>query len=408
MGSTALADCLRPGDRVVVGQACAEPIGLVAELLAHAPHLGSLDVFCGYSLNPAWEGELPPALRVTSYCGLGTLGTPVAAGRVRLVPSSLSQISALIRSRKLAADVVLLQVSPADADGYHSLGCTIDYVWDAVQVARVVLVEVNAAMPVTRNPARLHASRVVVARESDTPLPQSTPETPSELQRQLARHVAALVPDGASLQLGIGALAGAIAGELRTRRGLRLRSGMVGDWVLDLADAGALDTQTPDACLASLAVGSRPLYQSLSPGGLLGFAPPSALMAPVRGSPLMAINSAIEVDLAGQVNAEWVGTRYVGAVGGQTDYFRAARASDGGLAILALTSLTAHGASRIVAQSARVTSAQSDIDVIVTEHGVADIRATTLDERGALIAALAAPRHRGSLRRELHCDAVET
>ncbi len=399
MASFVLAECLRPGDRVLVGQACGEPLGLVADLLAQATRLGNLDVFCGYSLNPAWEEPLPDALRVTTYCGLGTMGKLLARQGARLVPSSLSQLSAQIRSRKHAVDVVLLQVAPADEEGYHSLGCAVDYAWDAVQVARQVVVEVNLNMPATRGAPRLHCSKVLVARQSDAPLLESLVEEPSALQRQLARNVATLIPDDATLQLGIGSLASAIAGELQSRRGLKVRSGMVGDWFLSLVASGAIDTVTPNACMGSLAVGSLRLYKTLLGESLLGFAQPAQLAQPVAASPLMAINSAIEVDLAGQVNAEWLGERYVGTVGGQTDYFRAARASAGGLAILALTSSTARGTSRIVPHCNRVTSTYCDVDVIVTEHGVADIRATTLQERSELIAAIAAPDHRGLLLR---------
>lgn len=397
MTNSVLADCLRPGDRVMVGQATAEPVGLVADLFELAPRFGRLDVFCGLSLNPAWEAPVPDALRVTTYCGAGTMRRLIAGERARLVPSSLSQLSAQIASRKLPVDVVLLQVSPADADGYHSLGCTLDYVWDAVQAARVVVVEVNANMPVTRSSGRLHRSRVVAARESDAALLESPVEEPGEVQRQVARHVARLVPDGATVQLGIGGLAVAVAGALRERRGLKIRSGMVGDWYLDLLESGAIDTATPDSCLASLAAGSRRLYESLPGGNLLGFALPARLVVPVPGSPLMAINSAVEVDLRGQVNAEFMGDRYVGVVGGQTDYFRAARASAGGLAILALPATTGRGASRIVPRCAHVTSPQSDVDVIVTEHGAADIRGTTLDERRVAIANIADPRERDAL-----------
>lgn len=398
MASSLLSDCLRPGDHIVVGQAAGEPVGLVAELFELAPRLGAVDVFCGLSLNPAWEGNVPDAVRVTTYCGLGTMRKLVARERARVVPASLSQLSSFIASRRPPVDVVLLQVSPADADGYHSLGCTLDYVWDAAQAARVVVVEVNPNMPVTRSSGRLHGSRVVVARVSDAPLLESTAEEPGEVQRQVARQVANLVPDGATIQLGIGGLAVAVAGALKDRRGLKVRSGMVGDWILDLADSGAIDSATPDACLTSLAVGSRRLYGSLSGEGLLGFAPPAQLAVPIPGSPLMAINSAIEVDLDGQVNAEFLGERYVGAVGGQTDYFRATRRSPGGLAILALPSTTGRDAkSRIIPRCTYVTSPQSDVDVIVTEHGAADLRATTLKERRAMIANIADPRARGEL-----------
>ncbi len=402
---SALSECLRPGDHIVVGQAVGEPVGLIAELFALAPRLETVDVFCGLSLNPAWEENVPEALRVTTYLGLGTVRKLVACERARVVPTSLSQLSSLIASRRLPVDVVLLQVSPADADGYHSLSCTLDYVWDAAQVARVVLVEVNSKLPMTRSShgkGRLHTSRVVVARESDAPLLESPAEEPDEVQQAVARQVAKLVPDGATVQLGIGGLAVAVAGALKDRRGLKIRSGMVGDWFLDLVDSGAIDTAAPDTCLASLAVGSRRLYESLSRDGILGFALPAQLGVPIPGSPFMAINSAIEVDLGGQVNAEFVGERYVGTVGGQTDYFRAARRSAGGLAILALPSTTAatrgrEAQSRIVSRCVYVTSAQSDVDVIVTEHGAADIRATTLKERNALIANIAEPRERGAL-----------
>ncbi|MFD0666290.1 acetyl-CoA hydrolase/transferase family protein [Ramlibacter sp. MAHUQ-53] len=398
MACPPLADCLRPGDRLLVGQALGEPVGLVAQLFELAPRLGTLDVFCGFSLNPAWEKEVPESLHVSTYCGLGAVRKLVARGRARVVPASLSQLSGLIASRKLAADVVLLQVSPADAQGYHSLGCTQDYAWEAARSARAVVVEVNARLPRTRGAGRLHRSQVVVARECDEPLLESPAEPPGEVQRQMGRHVARWVPDGATVQLGIGSLAAAVAEALRDRRGLKLRSGMLGDWFLGLLDAGAIDTATPDACLASLAVGTRALYDTLSPDGVLGFASPSQLVAPVPGSPLMAINSAIEVDLCGQVNAEFLGARYVGAVGGQTDYFRAARRSEGGLAILALPSTTGRDdTSRIVARCGWVTSAQSDVDLVVTEHGVADLRATTLEERRALIAGVAHPAARERL-----------
>jgi acyl-CoA hydrolase len=296
----------------------------------------------------------------------------------------------------------MLQVSPADSKGYCSLGCAVDYLWDAVQAARVVVVEINHSMPATRCAQRLHQSQVVVAAETDRPLPESPAEAPSEVQMRVAAQVARLVPDGATIQLGIGGLAVAVAQALRGHRGLKVRSGMIGDWFPALVDAGAIDTVTPDACLGSLAVGSGALYASMTANGVLGFAPPSQLVNPIAGSPLMAINSGIEVDLYGQVNAEFLGQRYVGAVGGQGDYFRAARRSAGGLAILALPATSGRAAtSRIVPKLERayVTSVQSDVDVIVTENGAADIRATDFTERRMLIAGIADASVRDALER---------
>ena len=403
MNRSVLAHHLRRGDHVVVGQTTGEPPGLVDELFALAPGLGQVNVFCGYSLNPAWGAPINAALRVTTYCGLGSVRHIVGRGAARVIPAQMSQLTSYFKSGMLKADVVLLQVSPADAEGYHSLGCALDYVWSAAQAARVVLVEVNPNVPRTRSACRLHCSRVVVARESDLPLLEVPNEAPDERQLIIGRNVARLVPDGAIIQLGIGGMAAAVARALSQHRGLRVRSGMVGDWLPELVASGAIDTTDPEACMASLAVGTRSLYEVAGPGSMLSFAAPAQLVAPrgqAAGAPFMAINSAIEVDLCGQANAEFVGTRYVGAVSGQPDYFRAARRSPGGLAIIALpATVGAASKSRVVARiaGAYVTAAQSDVDVIVTEYGVADIRATTLAERRRLITALAEPQFQGAL-----------
>ena len=403
MTPSVLAQHLRPGDHVVVGQVTGEPPGLVGEMIAVAAGLGQLNVFCGYSLNPAWGGSIAPALRVTTYCGLGTVGHLVGRGAARVIPAQLSQLASYFESGVLKADVVLLQVSPADPEGYHSLGCVVDYVWSATQAARVVLVEINPNVPRTRSAFRLHGSRVVVAGESDLPLAELPNRVPDELELTIGRNVARVVPDGAIIQLGIGTMAAAVARALSRHRGLRVRSGMVGDWLPELVACGAIDTTDPEACMASLAVGSRSLYDFAGPGSVLGFTLPAQLVAPgaqMAGTPYMSINSAIEVDLCGQANTEFNGTRYVGAVGGLSDYFRAARRSAGGLAIIALPSTVgAASKSRVVARmaGAYVTAAQSDVDVVVTEHGVADIRATTLAERRRLITALAEPRFRAAL-----------
>lgn len=402
MNQSVLARHLRRGDHVVVGQATGEPPGLVGELFALAAGLGQVNVFCGFSLNPAWGIPLDAALAVTTYCGMGSIRHVVARAAARVIPAQLSQLSSYFDSGVLKADVVLLQVSPADAAGYHSLGCAVDYVWNAAQAARVVLVEINPNVPVTRSACRLHRSRVVVARESDLPLFELLAKAPDARQLSVGRNVARLVPDGAVIQLGIGSMAAAVARGLAQHRGLRVRSGMVGDWLPELVASGALALTDAQACLASLAVGTRSLYDCAA-DGVLGFALPAQLVAPdgqAAAAPFMAINSALEVDLYGQANAELAGIRYVGAVGGQSDYFRAARRSTGGLAILALPSAVgAATRSRVVARidSAYVTAAQSDVDIIVTEHGVADIRATTLAERRRLITALAEPRFRAAL-----------
>jgi acyl-CoA hydrolase len=400
MPTTILAEHLRPGDHIVIGQATGEPAGLVAELFALASRSVSFSVFCGFSLNPVWKGEVPDSLHISTYCGLGSMGSLVARSRARVIPFSMSQLSAALLSKAMPVDVVLLQVSTADEAGYHSLGPAVDYVWEAAQVARVVIVEVNKSVPVTRSARRLHKSQVVVGLASDVPLPEMPSEAIGEVQMRVAREVAKLVPDGATIQLGIGKLADAVALALKDRRGLRIRCGMVGNWFSELVAAGAVDIDTRDACLASLAVGDQNFYRSLSRDGLLGFALPAQLVEPIAGSSLMAINSGIEVDLRGQVNAEFLGERYVGAASGQPDYFRATRRWPGGLSILALPASNERGTvSRIVSRIASnyVTSTQYDVDVIVTEHGTADIRATDFETRKIRILNIADPSVRDAL-----------
>jgi acyl-CoA hydrolase len=397
-----LSAYLRPGDTIVVGQATAEPQGLVRDLFELAPRLGHLRAFCGFSLNGAWGAAPAGQLAVSSYCGQGSMRGLAARNALSIVPCHYSQLPELFRSNRLPADVVLLQVSPAGPDGYHSLGCSYDYVLDAAAAARAVLVEVNENMPYTRSPHRLHRDQVVQLRHTAEPLPELPGRPPSDSESALARHVAALIPDGATIQLGIGTVAVAVAHALRGHRGLRLRTGMVGDWLLDLLDSGAVNGDDPGACTTTLAAGSAALYAAATRAGV-SFVTAGELTEPAAlaaCSPFVAVNSALEVDLRGQANAETVADRYVGAVGGQLDFFRAAHQQSTGLAIVALTATAERGArSRIVAriESGTVTSPQSDVDIVVTENGAADIRGTSLADREKLLIALADERRRQAL-----------
>jgi len=184
---------LRPGDRIVVGQATGEPIALVAKLIEAAEGIGGLKVSCGYSLNPAWKIERPDALYITTYCGSGTMVPTVARFRARVIPCAMSQLSAALVSRKTPVDVVLLQVSQADADGFHSLGPAVDYVREAAQLARVVFAEVSDLVPATRCTCRLHQSEVVVGLRRDAPLPEVPREPMGDVQLRVACEVAKLM-----------------------------------------------------------------------------------------------------------------------------------------------------------------------------------------------------------------------
>lgn len=389
-GAAALADLdlagyLRPGDSVLIGQAAAEPPLLVASFIDAAHAIGGLTAFCGYTLSDAWRAVSPGRPHIRAYVAHGSLRELAANGLVEIVPWHYSRVEEFI-----AADVVLLQVAPADADGYYNLGATVDYAAAAAMTARAVLVEVNSNMPRANCARRLHESQVTASVTSSLPLPDSPARRPTAAELTVAANVAAFVPSGATIQLGVGALADAIARELRGRSGLRVRSGLVGDWLVDLDDAGALA-----GCVTGMALGTERLYRFLAESGQVRMAPVSEQLAPAaiaECDPYIAMNSAVEVDLLGQVNAEVAGDRYVGALGGQAGYLRAARFARSGLAIVALA-----GRRIVPVVTGPVTTPQSDVDLVVTEFGAADLRGTSYRERAQRLIAVADPRHRPGL-----------
>jgi acyl-CoA hydrolase len=396
-----IAQHLRPGDTVLIGQATAEPPTLVEKLIAAAPRVGGLTALCGYTLSDAWAGVSAGQPHVKAYVAHGPLRQLSAKGLVEVIPWHYGRVEEYIEGGHVRVDAVLLQVAPADADGYYSLGAAVDYAAIAAERARVVLVEVNPNMPRTRSSRRLHRSQVAASVTSSRPLPDSPARPPTAAELAVARNVAAFVPSGATIQLGVGALADAIARELRERRDLRVRSGLVGDWLVDLDEAGALVDQ-PGSCVTGMALGTERLYKFLECSPKVRMAPVSEQLAPAAMAacdPYVAVNSAVEVDLQGQGNAEVAGDRYVGAVGGQPGFFRAARLARSGLAVLALAATNADGTkSRIVpSTSGPVTTPQSDVDLVITEYGSADLRGTSYRERAGHLIEIAAPQHRAAL-----------
>jgi acyl-CoA hydrolase len=387
-----IARYLRSGDTVLIGQAAAEPPGLVTKFIEAAHSTGGLTAFCGYTLSDAWQAVSPGQPHIRAYVAHGSLRQLAAKGLVEIVPWHYGRVEEFI-----AADVVLLQVAPADGDGFYNLGATVDYAAVAASRARVVLVEVNPNMPRTNSVRRLHQSQVTASVDSSLPLPGSTGRSASPAEVAVAANVAKFVPSGATIQLGVGALAEAIARELHGRSGLRVRSGLVGDWLVDLDSAGALAS-----CVTGMALGTERLYTFLSDSGKVVMAPVSEQLDPAaiaECDPYVAMNSAIEVDIIGQVNAEVAGDRYVGALGGQAGFFRAARLARSGLAIVALAATSADGTvSRIVpAVTGPVTTPQGDVDLVITEFGAADLRGASYRERAERLIAVAAPRHRAAL-----------
>ncbi|MGM7648770.1 acetyl-CoA hydrolase/transferase family protein [Nocardia sp. JW2] len=399
-----MAEFLRPGDTVVVGQAAAEPRELVAHLIEATQDIDGVTAVVGYALTDAWAKVTPEHPKVLTYSAHGPMRRLAREGLLEILPCHYSQLGHLVTTGPLKADVVLVQLSPADADGYHSFGTSLDYVAQAAQSSPVIIAEINENMPFTRASLRLHSSRITASITTDRPLAGTPAREPTSTDHAVARKVASVIPDGASVQLGIGAMASAIAAALRGHRGLRVRSGLVGNWLLDLRAAGALDT-AEGSCVAGMALGDAQLYAFVQDARAIEFMPITDLVsaaAVARCDPYVAVNSALEVDLLGQVNSEMINGAYIGAVGSQVDTFRATRAAKSGLAVVAVPARNPAGTSQIVGSlSGPVTSPQSDVDLVITEYGIADIRGTSLRERAERLIAVAAPEHRDALRTRL-------
>jgi acetyl-CoA hydrolase len=401
-----LARFVRPGDTVVVGQASAEPLTLVEALVAQADRLGAITVFIGADWSETFVPDRAPGFRYVSYGALGTNARLARAGRLDVVPCHYSQLPWLFESGTWRADVVLIGLSPA-ADGTMTLGPSHGYALAAARRARTVIAEVNERMPWICGgelPADLRIDAVV---RTSRPLPRYPAAKIGEVERKVAANVAALVPDGATLQLGVGTLPDAVLEALAGRRDLGLHSGMLTSAVLPLLESGAVtNARKPidvGVTVAGLLIGDETLYSYVHRNPRLRLAGPeythsAAVLARLPG--FLSINSAVEVDLFGRVNAEVAGGHYLGGVGGAMDFIRGAAAAPGGRAIVAAPSVSRDGkASRIVASCATVTTPASEADVVVTEWGVASLRGMDYAERARRMVAIAHPDHREALAR---------
>jgi acyl-CoA hydrolase len=394
---------LPPGAGVWWGQAGAEPQPLVHALLDQLPDLGSRRAFCGLSWDRRLTRELPEQLSILSYGGLGELRALSRTGRLEVLPCHYAALPRMFAEGFLPTDVGFVQVSPPDAAGTCSLGIGVDYAADAIPHTQVLIAEVNQQMPVTTGSPRLPIDRFAAVVHTDRPLTQAPERAPDEVELAIARHVAALVEDGDTVQLGVGSLPAAVLDALSGHTDLGVHTGMITDGVLRLAEKGVITGARKEAdaglIVTGSALGTAELYSGLDRMPVR-FRPASYTHSPATLSQFrsfVAINSAIEVDLSGQIGAEMRRGAYVGAVGGQVDFSRAA-ALTGARSIIALRS-TSRGESTINARiiSGVVTTSRSDVDFVVTEHGIAQLRGRNLSERARALIAVAAPEHREAL-----------
>lgn len=406
---------VRSGDRVFVHGVAATPHALLDALVARAPELADVEMTHLHTEGaaPYAAPEMAAHFRTNALFVGANVRHAIAEGRGDYLPVFLSEVPRLFRRGILPLDVALVQVSPPDRHGYCSLGVSVDVARAAVQSARYVVAQVNPQMPRTHGDGLIHVDQLDAMVRVDVPLPEVHAATPTPDEAAIGRHVAGLVEDGATLQMGIGAIPNAVLAALDGHRRLGIHTEMFSDGLIPLVEAGVVTNEAkrvhPGKIVSGFVMGTRRLYDFIDDNPAVAMLDIAYVndTAVIRRNPrVTAINSAIEVDLTGQVCADSIGTFQVSGVGGQMDFIRGASLSEGGKPILALPSATSRGASRIVPflnEGAGVVTTRAHVHYVVTEYGVADLYGRNLRQRALALIDIAHPDHRAAL----HAAAAE-
>jgi len=400
---------IRSGDHVFIGSGCAEPQNLV-RAFADDEHIveGEILHILTLGVAPYADPRFPGRFRHNALFIGPNVRDAVHAGLADYTPVFLSEIPRLFRSGRLRVDVALIQVSPPDRAGYASLGISVDVVKSAVEIADVVLAEVNPAMPRTHGDSFVHVRDLDAMVPSDTPLLELPRIEPDAVAQEIARSVARLVPDGATLQMGIGEIPQALTPFLESKHDLGIHTEMLTDGIVDLIEAGVVTGRRKSVhrgkVVTSFCMGSRRLYDYVDDNPSFEFLGVDWVNDPLviaRNDDMIAINSALQVDLTGQVCADSIGHKFFSGIGGQADFIRGASRSRGGKPIIAMRSTAQQGTvSRIVPvlnEGAGIVTTRGDVHYVVTEYGVANLYGRTVRERALALMSIAHPDFRSEL-----------
>jgi acyl-CoA hydrolase len=412
MSALEAVSTIKSGDRVFVHGVAAAPHILLDALVGRSSELRDVEIVHLHTEGraPYADPQYADSFRVNAFFVGSNVRDAVNRGDGDYIPVFLSEIPALFRKGVLPLDVALVHVSPPDSHGFCSLGVSVDIARAAVDCAKVVVAQVNPRMPRTIGDALLHINDIHAIVDVDIPLPQVNPPQLSDTDRAIGRHIAELIENGATLQMGIGSIPNAVLASLHSHKDLGVHTEMFSDGLIDLVDKGIVNgrkkVKHPGKIVAGFVMGTQRLYDFVhdNPQVLMldiGYVNDSAVIR--RNPKVTAINSAIEVDLTGQVCADSIGTRLYSGVGGQMDFIRGASLSEGGKPIIALPSQTARGESKIVPflkQGAGVVTTRAHVHYIVTEYGVANLYGRNLKQRAKALVEISHPDHREHLERE--------
>lgn len=405
---------IQSGHRVFLTGNCSVPQIAVGALVDRAMDLENVELCLVLTFGKAdyADPKLVGHLRINTLFISDNQRTAVHEGRGDFTPCFLSEVPLLFKHGHLPLDAALIHVSPPDEHGFCSLGVEVGVTKTAAQSARMVIAEVNPKMPRTLGNSFIHVSKIHHIIEVDYDLPSVHMAATSDLALQIARHVAALIPDGATLQTGIGAIPDAVIGQLTDRKHLGVHTELFSDGIIDLVERGVIDGEMkslhPGKIIAGFMIGSKRLYEFVHDNPIIEMHPTEYVNDPfivAQNDRMVAINSAIEVDLTGQVCADSIGPKIYSGVGGQVDMIYGASRSKGGLPIIALPS-TAHvkgeAVSKIVPllkHGAGVVTTRNHVHYVATEYGVAHLYGKSLRQRARALIDVAAPEFRAELER---------
>ncbi|UZH54112.1 acetyl-CoA hydrolase/transferase family protein [Salinimicrobium tongyeongense] len=405
---------VKSGNRIFFQGAAMTPNILIDALVDRYKELKNVEIFHIHTEGPAKYTQPPyrEAFSLNSCFAAGNVRDAVNSEYGAYIPIFLSEIHILFRKNILPLDVAFIQVSPPDKHGFCSLGLSVDITLPAIQTAKTVIAQINPQVPRTHGDGIIHVSQITAAVEANLPLHSHLPVEASEIEKQIGKNVAELIEDGATLQMGIGAIPNVVLSNLMNHKRLGIHTEMFSDGVLPLIEKGIITGEEKEVktgkIVTCFALGSPKLYDFIDDNPMIHFKEAAYTndTAIIRRNPkVTAINSAIEIDLTGQVCADTIGTYQYSGVGGQMDFIRGASLSKDGKAIIAMPSTTAKGISKIVPslrEGAGVTTTRAHVHYIATEYGVVNLYGKNLKQRAKALISIAHPNHRAALEEEAH------
>lgn len=408
---------MKSGDTIVVQGSTSIPMVLLRALTARANELRNVKIISGFGVHPEdapyAKRELIDSFRALNIFVSNNMRRAMREGVADTIPCFLGEVPSLFRSGLVPVDVAFLNVSEPDEEGYCSFGISADIAFSGSECAKTIIAQVNKYMPRTFGDPVIHVSRITAMCRGDEPLVEVPTPTPTEAETKIGNFIANEIPDGATLQIGVGGIPNAVINALRDHRHLGLHTEAITDGVLPLIEKGIIDNSQkkilPGKSVGSLVLGSRHLYDYMDGNRDFVIRDVAWTNDPqiIRQNPkAMAINSAIEVDLTGQICADSIGETVISGVGGQHDFMYGASLSEGGKCFIALPSMTSKGQSKIVAHlapGAGVVTTRFQAQYIATEHGIAYLRNLPLADRAKALIKIADP----SVREDLERAAVE-